>query len=86
MPSDAISALSALAPLIEKLGVIGLLLIGIGWLAFERVRLMRDLTKAYRQRDRWRIAYTKCKGALDANKITIDLSDLSDMLGPEEAT
>lgn len=83
MPTDAISALPALAGLIEKLGVIGLLLIAVVWLVYERMRLMKELQKVYRERDRWRLATVKYKAACDAQTppLRVDLTDLQDLIG-----
>lgn len=83
MPADALSALPQLAGLVEKLGVVGLLLIAVVWLVYERMRLMKDKAAVTQQRDRWRLAYVKCKAACDgANPpIRVDLSDLQDLVG-----
>lgn len=81
MPTDALSALPALAGLIEKLGVIGLLLVAVVWLIYERLRLMKELKTTYTQRDRWRLACVKYKAATDAAGIKVDTTDLADLIG-----
>lgn len=78
MPTELLSALPQLAALIEKLGVIGVLLIAVIWLIYERLRLVKDLTKTYAQRDRWRLACVKYRAACDQARIVVDTSDLSD--------
>ena len=82
MPTDFLSALPAVAALVEKLGVIGVLLIAIGWLVNERLRLLRELVGAYKQRDRWRLAAVKYKSACDNHEppIKVDVSDLADLM------
>lgn len=83
MPAEAISALPQLAGLVERLGIIGLLLLAVVWLVYERKRLMKDKAGVERQRDRWRLAYVKCKAACDAANppIRVDLTDLQDLVG-----
>ena len=76
MPSEFIQALPQLQSIIEKLGVVGLLIIALGWLSYERVRLLKEATACYKSREKWRVAYAKCKAALEAANIKIDLTDL----------
>lgn len=83
MPPELLSAIPALAGLVEKAGVVGLLLIVIGMLIYERLRLLKELTKTYSQRDKWRLAYVKCKDALDHHQIKIDLTDLANLIEGE---
>jgi hypothetical protein len=85
---DIFGALPQLVGLIEKGGVIGLLVIFCGVLIWEirrgreTVNKMREeLAKVYGQRDRCRLAFVKCKAACDAAQVKVDLSDISDMLG-----
>lgn len=80
MPAELLSALPQLAALVEKLGVIGVLLIAVGWLISERLRLMKENASIYRQRDRWRLACTKYKDACDHAGIKVDTSDLADLI------
>lgn len=80
MPTELLSALPQLAALIEKLGVIGVLLIAVTWLIYERLRLVKDLTKTYAQRDRWRLACVKYKAACDQAHIHVDTTDLADLI------
>jgi hypothetical protein len=67
---------------VEKLGVIGVLLVVVGWLVWDRLRLLKELTRTYAQRDRWRLACVKYKAACDAAEppIHVDISDLSDLV------
>lgn len=80
MPTELVTQLPALAALIEKLGVIGLLLIVVGWLVYERLRLVKKLAETYQNRDRWRLAYTIVKTAADAKGVTYDLRDVEDLV------
>lgn len=83
MPSELLTAIPALAGLIEKAGVIGLLLIAVGMLIYERLRLLKELTKTYAQRDKWRLAFVKCKDACDHHQIKVDLTDLASLIEGE---
>jgi len=76
---DIVGALPQLAGLIEKGGVVGLLLLICGVLAYEVRRLRSQSIKTFAQRDKWRLAYVKCKAALDTAGIKVDLSDLADL-------
>jgi hypothetical protein len=80
MPSELLTALPQLAALIERLGVIGVLLIAVGWLVYERLRLMKEVVKVYSQRDRWRLACVKYKAACDTHNIHVDTTDLADLI------
>ena len=83
---DILTALPQLSALIEKGGVIGLLLIVAGVLGSEVWRLRKDkdvlraeLEKAHGQRDRFRIGFAVCKAECDRAGIKLDLSLLTDM-------
>jgi len=82
MPTEFISALPALAATVEKLGVIGVLILVVGWLIWDRLRLLKELTKTYAQRDRWRLACVKYRAACENAEppIHVDISDLADMI------
>lgn len=84
MPTELLAALPQLAALVEKLGVVGLLLVAVGWLIYERLRLMKEVVKVYAQRDRWRLACVKYRDACDHHGIKVDTSDLADLI--ESAT
>ena len=80
MPTEILEAIQQLSGIVERLGVVGLLIAAVAWLVHERVRLMRELMTAYRQRDRWRLAATKYRAALDAAHIAVDTTDLQDLI------
>ena len=79
--AEIFSAIPQLAGLIEKGGIIGLLVIIAAVLIWEVRRLRAELAKCYHERDRWRLAFVKCKSACDTVGAKIDLSDLSDLMG-----
>lgn len=79
--AELFSAIPQLAGLIEKGGIIGLLVIIAAVLIWEVRRLRAELSKCYRERDRWRLAFVRCKGICDAAGTKIDLSDLADLMG-----
>ena len=83
MPPEILNSIPALAGLVEKAGVVGPLLIVVGMLIYERLRLLKELTKTYAQRDKWRLAYVKCKDSLDHHGIKIDLADLASLIEGE---
>lgn len=74
------SSLPQLAGLIEKGGIVGVLLIALAALVWEIRRLRKDLTRTYALRDKWRAGFLICKAALDFNKIAVDLSHMEDVL------
>lgn len=80
MPTELIQALPQLAAIVEKLGVVGLLLVAVTWLVYERMRLLKEVVSAYKQRDRWRLACTKYRDACDHHGIKVDTSDLTDLI------
>lgn len=51
MPSEIVNAFTALAPLVDKLGVVGLLVFAVVGLIWERLRLVKQGAKTFRQRD-----------------------------------
>lgn len=75
-----IGALPQLADLIQKAGVIGVLLIVAGVLVYEVRRLRMELGKVYANRDRLALAVVKLKTTCDAHDIRVDLNDLKDLI------
>lgn len=76
MLAELLSALPQLAGILDKAGVIGALLIGVGVLFYERRRLMRQNVKVYRQRDRARLKEQRYLSRLQAEGIAVDVSDI----------
>lgn len=52
------------AGLVDKLGTIGVLLAIIGWLVWDRLRLVKQGARTFRQRDRWRQIAERFRGAI----------------------
>lgn len=85
---DAVlGTLPQLAGLIEKGGIIGLLLIACGVLVWEIKRgrsslldKQHELAVVYAQRDKALMALVKVKTICEANKLPVDLSDLDALL------
>lgn len=82
---ELVTGIAGLAGLIEKGGIIGVLLIGIAVLVYERQTRVKELVKTYRQRDKARLVCVRYKGALDTAGIRVDTADIDVMFG-EEAT
>lgn len=78
---ELLGALPQLVSLVEKGGVVGVLILVAAVLIWDRLRLMKELRKTYNQRDKWRLAYVKCKSACDNAGVKVDLSDLADLVG-----
>lgn len=70
--------------IVNKAGVIGLLLIVCGVLVWEVRRLRVELARTYVNRDKWRAGFLICKSALDFNKINIDLSHMEELVREEK--
>lgn len=75
-----ISALTGLAALVEKGGVIAVLILIIGVLVYEIRRLRTESRAAFASRDKYRIGFAICKSECDRAGIKPDLSMLSDLL------
>lgn len=83
MPAELIGSLPQLAALVDKLGVIGVLLIAVGWLIYERLRLVKAGTKTVRRLERERLIAERYRGALVAAGNA--LPDIADILKMYEA-
>ena len=81
MSPEVISLIPHIQGLIEKLGIVGVLLVILGYGVWDRLRLLKELRATYRARDKWRLAYTKAHSKLAANDLHVDLSDMADLLG-----
>ena len=69
-----------LTAIIEKGGIVGLLVIICGFLLWQLIRYQKELSSTYRQRDRWRLAFVKAKSVCDGANLKVDLTDLADLL------
>lgn len=77
---EIVTAFTQLGPLIEKGGVVALLVLIVVVLAWECWRLRKELGKVYVQRDRALLSVVKCKTVLEARQIQVDLSDIRDLI------
>ncbi len=82
---ELITGITGLAGLIEKGGIIGVLLIGIAVLVYERQQRVKELMKTYRQRDKARLISVRYKSALDSRDIKVETSDIEAMFGVDGA-
>lgn len=71
-----IEQLPKYADLLQKAGVIGILLVICGVLLREVIRLRTLLVRTFAERDAYRIAYVIYKSACDREKISVDTSAL----------
>lgn len=71
-----VGSLPQLADLIQKAGVIGLLLIVCGVLVYEVRRLRKQSEKTFAERDAYRLYYALYKSACDTHDIKVDTSAL----------
>ena len=71
-----IEQLPKYADLLNKAGVIGVLLIICGVLLWEVIRLRRLSVRTFAERDAYRLAYVIYKSACDREKVTVDVSAL----------
>lgn len=81
------AALPQLADLVQKAGVVGVLIIFCGVLAYEIRRgrrrehdIRNELAGVYGQRDKALLMVVKLKTVCEANKIQVDLSDVRDLI------
>jgi hypothetical protein len=61
---EIIGGLSALGPVLEKLGVAGVLILALIYLWKENQRLKDELLKLYKERDSYRMSFERCKGTV----------------------
>ena len=86
---DLTTLVSAIAPLTEKLGIIGILIMAIYFLVREVLRMRKEIAALRSLRDKYRIAYVNCRAAAAAADppIKVDMDDLKDLLeGESEST
>lgn len=81
---ELLQALPQLAALIEKLGTVGVLLIAIAFLVYERLRLTKMLGRAYRARDKARLKAERYRSACAGASLAVDVSDIDSMFTDED--
>lgn len=82
---DAIlGALPQLVDIVQKGGVVGLLIIFCGVMAYEVRRLRKLLPKIYRQRDKARMQTERYKSACLSHSIAVDVNDIDAMFKEDD--
>ena len=76
MPSDIIEFAAKIGPYIEKAGVIGVLVLGIIALSFERFRLLKEARRAYVRLDYCNRRGERYRAQCITHNISVDVSDL----------
>lgn len=86
MPADIVSVAAQLGPLVDKLGVIGLLIAAVVGLIFERLRLVKQAAKTFRQRDKARLVSERYRADIAAaGRQVPDTSDIEKEFADAEA-
>lgn len=78
--SDFVSALPQLAAIVEKAGIIGLLIIAAGVLAWYCLQLRKELLRVYAERDVARLKVERYRATCNEHDIEVDTADLDQML------
>ena len=86
MPTEILQTIPQLTTVVEKLGMVGLLLVAIAWLIYERLRLLKELRAAYRERDRARLKSERYRNTLTAHDVALpDMADIDLQFQVEQA-
>ena len=83
--NEVLTLVPKVADIVEKAGIIGILLVVCGVLGWALWKRTAELSAVYRQRDKWRLAFVQAKSILVAEKLDsrLNLSDMEDLLGKE---
>lgn len=73
---ELVGVIASLSGVIEKGGIVGVMLILTAFLGRYSWSLRKQLAIVFRQRDRSRMIQIRYKGALDNAKIPVDISDI----------
>lgn len=87
--AEIFGSLAQATGIIEKGGIIGLLVIFCAFLIYERFRLMKQNVRIFRQRDKARMLHIRYKSACDHAGISVATNDIEKMFEDdmeEEAT
>lgn len=74
---DPLAAIPQFVEVIQKAGTLGILVIICVVMALEIVRLRKQATKTFAERDAYRVRYVLYKAECDRAKITVDTSALA---------
>lgn len=77
---ELIGQIPAVAAIVEKGGVVGLLILVCGVLGYEVYRLRKENRVVYAKLDRYRLGFALCKAECDRGGLKPDLSMLNDLL------
>lgn len=77
MPTEILAVLPQLGEIVNKLGVVGVLIVAIVWLLWDRMRLMKQAVRTFAERDMHRLVGERYRAALVAAGVQIpDTVDL----------
>jgi hypothetical protein len=76
---ELVTQLPILSGLIEKGGIVGVLVIVIAFLIWDRVRLVKRMEITFAERDKARAIQIRYKTVLDQRQIAVDVSDIFEM-------
>lgn len=79
MFTEILGLVPQLAGVVDKAGVVGLLILACAYLAWDRNRLQKEGRRTYRQRDKARLERERYKSACVNNQIVVDVSDIDKM-------
>lgn len=81
---ELVSAVAALAGIVEKGGIIGLLVIAVAFAFWWIHQLRKELIRTYRQRDFCRQVRARYRFALDNAGITVKIDDIESEMKEDE--
>jgi hypothetical protein len=76
---ELVTQLPLLSGLIEKGGIVGVMLIVIAFLIYDRMRLVKRLEKTFAERDLARAIQIRQKSMIDGAGLKVDLTDIYEM-------
>jgi hypothetical protein len=76
---ELLNALPVLSGVVDKAGVVGILLGGCIFLGWQLDKRRKELIKTYRERDKARMIQNRYKTVLDQRGIDVNVSDIIEM-------
>lgn len=83
MPTEWLEALPKIIAILEKAGMLGLMVIAVGVEAWVIVKYRRDLIATYHERDLCRLVRERYRAALTAAGIKVDIADIVEEMKKE---
>lgn len=80
-----LSSVPQLIDIVQKGGIVGVLLAIVVWQYLDRARLQKEARKTYKQRDHARLCFTIVKAAADTARVPYDLRPADDLLKEDGA-